>query len=78
MSQREPTILQANHLGKLIELLLRRGYELIGPIERDGAIVYERIELVEELLPQVWTDEQEPGRYRLRESAGPTHCSATP
>jgi ferredoxin len=70
VSQREPTILQTNHLGKLIQLLLRRGYDLIGPIERDGAIVYERIESVEE-LPQAWTDEQEPGRYRLRESARP-------
>jgi ferredoxin len=32
---------------------------------RDGAIVYDRIESAAE-LPAGWTDEQEPGRYRLK------------
>ena len=32
---------------------------------RDGAIVYDRMESAEE-LPAGWTDEQEPGRYRLK------------
>jgi sulfhydrogenase subunit beta (sulfur reductase) len=57
--------LDASQLGRLIEALLRRGYEVIGPSVRDGAIVYDRVESVAE-LPAGWTDEQEPGRYRLK------------
>jgi formate hydrogenlyase subunit 6/NADH:ubiquinone oxidoreductase subunit I len=58
--------LQAAELGKLIQVLLLKGYEVIGPTVRDGAIVYDHIESVEE-LPTGWTDEQEPGHYRLKQ-----------
>jgi len=59
------SILQASEVGRLIEVLARRGYEVHGPTVRDGAIVYDQIESSEE-LPAGWTDEQEPGRYRLK------------
>ncbi len=65
VAQRSEHILGADQLGKLIEALVRRGYEVIGPRLRDGAIVYDKVESVED-LPAGWTDEQEPGRYRLK------------
>jgi Fe-S-cluster-containing hydrogenase component 2 len=52
-------------LGTLIAALIRDGYEVIGPTLRDGAIVYNHVKSVED-LPVGWTDEQEPGRYRLK------------
>ncbi len=65
MAQRSEHILDADQLGKLIEALVRKGYEVIGPTLRDGAIVYDKVESVED-LPAGWSDEQEPGRYRLK------------
>ena len=65
VAQRSEHVLGADQLGKLIEVLVRRGYEVIGPTLRDGAIVYDNVESVED-LPAGWTDEQEPGRYRLK------------
>ena len=58
-------ILHADQLQKLIERLSCKGYETIGPIVRDGSIVYERIESAAQ-LPAGWTDEQERGCYRLK------------
>jgi formate hydrogenlyase subunit 6/NADH:ubiquinone oxidoreductase subunit I len=65
VAQRSEHILGADQLGKLIEALVRTGYEVIGPTLRDGAIVYDKVQSVED-LPAGWTDEQEPGRYRLK------------
>jgi sulfhydrogenase subunit beta (sulfur reductase) len=48
-----------------LEQFRRWGYELIGPAVRDGAIVYDAIGSAED-LPVGWTDEQGPGRYRLK------------
>jgi len=50
---------------ELFRVLRERGYALVGPTVRDGAIVYEQIEGVED-LPIGWTDEQDAGRYRLK------------
>ncbi len=63
--QPQHAILKASQLGNLIAALLRRGYEVVGPTVRDGAIVYDRIESAEE-LPAGWTDEQGTGHYRLK------------
>ena len=65
MPQRSEHILGADQLAKLIEALVRKGYEVIGPQLGDGAIVYDNVQSVED-LPAGWTDEQEPGRYRLK------------
>lgn len=52
-------------LGRLIASLQSRGYEVIGPQIRDGAVVYDTLEKVDD-LPAGWSDEQAPGRYRLK------------
>ncbi len=51
-------------LQALLDALRARGCRVIGPKVRDGAIVYDDIESVDE-LPRGWTDEQDGGRYRL-------------
>ena len=52
-------------LSALIDALSRRGYEVIAPTIRDGAIVYDRISSANQ-LPHGWTDEQQAGKYQLR------------
>jgi len=52
-------------LEKLIPSLESRGYQVVGPVVRDGAIVYDTLKSLDE-LPAGWTEEQQPGRYRLR------------
>jgi sulfhydrogenase subunit beta (sulfur reductase) len=49
---------------KLFDVLKARGFEVMGPTVRDGAVVYDRLESVCE-LPVGWTDRQAPGTYRL-------------
>ena len=51
----------------LLALLRERGYELIGPTVRDGAIVMDPIEGADD-LPRGVREVQEPGRYRLEQS----------
>ena len=60
-----PVIVDAAALGQLLSSLQRRGYSLLGPTLRDGAIVYDPIESLAD-LPAGWTADQEAGRYRLR------------
>jgi sulfhydrogenase subunit beta (sulfur reductase) len=57
-------------LDLLIGALRRRGYTVLGPTVRDGAVVHDEIESTEE-LPSGWIDVQEPGRYRLERAAPP-------
>jgi ferredoxin len=52
-------------LGGLIAILRRRGYRVVGPTRRDGAIVYDDLETAAD-LPIGWSDEQDGGTYRLR------------
>jgi sulfhydrogenase subunit beta (sulfur reductase) len=51
-------------LGRIISELAERGYRVIGPVLRDGAIVYDTVARLDE-LPSGWTDRQDGGRYRL-------------
>ena len=53
-------------LDELIALLSGRGYTVIGPRVRDGAILYEEVSSSAD-LPEGVTDEQEGGTYRLHE-----------
>ena len=59
-------VLERKSLTPLLEALRRRGYEVIGPAVRNGAISYEALSSAEE-LPVGVTDEQEGGTYRLRQ-----------
>jgi len=61
-------ILEAQHLGALLDTLRRRNYTVIGPTLRDNAIVLDEIQSVGD-LPRGWTDEQEPARYSLEKRA---------
>jgi sulfhydrogenase subunit beta (sulfur reductase) len=55
----EPAELKA-----LVATLRARGYLVVGPTVRDGAIVYEELETADE-LPIGWTERQDAATYRL-------------
>jgi sulfhydrogenase subunit beta (sulfur reductase) len=57
-------ILAAAALDSLLDTLKGRGYRVVGPTVREGAIVYEELAAAAD-LPAGWTDEQAPGSYRL-------------
>jgi len=61
----KPRLLPSSKFGSLFEALMHRGYDVIGPKVRDGAIVLDHIHSAEQ-LPIGWTDEQSPGHYRLK------------
>lgn len=63
MSEAKASI-NVDGLQALIGALATRGYKVLGPTVRDGAIVYDEIEGVAD-LPAGWTDGQDAGRYRL-------------
>jgi ferredoxin len=58
------TVIAVDALDDLLTALRRRGYRVLGPTVRDGAIVYDDLELADE-LPAGWTDRQDGGTYRL-------------
>ncbi len=58
-------ILDLDHFWKLFACLQERGYDVVGPTIRDDAIVYDELSSVSD-LPIGWTDEQSPGKYRLK------------
>ena len=58
-------VLNLPALGEMVGALARRGYEVIGPSIRDGAITYEPIESLED-LPAGYTADQEAGKCRLK------------
>jgi formate hydrogenlyase subunit 6/NADH:ubiquinone oxidoreductase subunit I len=63
---RQPNyLIESRHLQHLFDLLKEKGFQLVGPTIRDGAILYDRIASVED-LPIGWTDAQEGGTYRLK------------
>jgi ferredoxin len=53
-------------LSPLVAALRSRGYTVVGPTVRDGAIVLAELESAD-ALPYGWGVETAPGRYRLRE-----------
>lgn len=65
LAQRSEHILGLDQLGKLIEHLAYKGYEVIAPRLHEGAIIYDQIDSPDD-LPSGWTDEQKPGEYRLK------------
>jgi len=58
-------------LQRLLDVLDAKGYRIVGPVVRDGAVVWETIRRLSD-LPVGWRDHQEPGRYRL-EQTGSSH-----
>lgn len=60
----KPLYLAKAELQSLIDVLIHQSYLVIGPTISQGAIIYDSIQRVED-LPRGWTDEQQPGKYRL-------------
>ena len=61
-------VVDADRLPVLFGALVGRGYSVVGPTVRDGAIVVAELASAAE-LPFGWGVETEAGRYRLRERA---------
>jgi hypothetical protein len=60
--------IERNGLQQIIGALASRGYRVIGPTVRDGAIIYDSVVALDD-LPAGWTDQQEAGQYRLERRA---------
>lgn len=58
-------IIDVEEFGALLIDLDNYGYSVIGPTIRDGAIVYDEIDSIDD-LPRGYTDEQDGGYYRLK------------
>jgi sulfhydrogenase subunit beta (sulfur reductase) len=57
-------VIEPEGLDALVDALQERGYLVLGPTVRDGAIVYAELEGASD-LPVGWTDSQDAGTYRL-------------
>jgi ferredoxin len=60
-------VLPKASLATLLENLRATGFTPIGPTLRDGAVVLDELAKVED-LPVGWTDEQQPGQYRVKQT----------
>ena len=67
---KDQVVLECQNLQGLLDALRKRGYDLIGPILREGAIIFDEIAKVED-LPAGWSDEQDGGTYRLKKTDAP-------
>jgi ferredoxin len=63
-------MVESAHFQHLLDALAQRGYQVVGPTVRDGAIVYAAIDSVD-ALPMGWTDEHDGGRYQLKKRDDP-------
>src|SRR3954452_22799093 len=63
--QEQPMMIDASALQALFDALHSRGYTVVGPTARDGAIVLDELTSATE-LPYGWGVDTEAGRYRLR------------
>jgi ferredoxin len=68
MNEESPFVLERRDFQRFLDALSERGYRVVGPTVRDGAIVYDEI-ASEHDLPVGWTDQQEAGTYRLKRRA---------
>jgi sulfhydrogenase subunit beta (sulfur reductase) len=61
----ETVVIGVDALDQLLDGLRLRGYRVLGPTVRDGAIVYDDLLGAATELPIGWTDRQDGGTYRL-------------
>jgi formate hydrogenlyase subunit 6/NADH:ubiquinone oxidoreductase subunit I len=61
-----PQFLTTAEFARIFEVLHERGFTVIGPTLDQEAIVYDRVTSVDD-LPRGWTDQQAPGKYRLKQ-----------
>ncbi len=64
LAELDTAVLEPDALEALVSALRGRGYRVLGPRLRDGAIVYDDLHSAAE-LPIGYGDEQAPGRYRV-------------
>ena len=64
----EKLVIEPHVVQNIISELAGRGYRVIGPTLRDGAIIYDEVKGLEN-FPVGWTDRQDAGRYRLEKRA---------
>ncbi len=62
---RDPVVFPAAALDQLLDAIRRRGFRLVGPVVRDGAICYDDIASAAD-LPAGWTDDQDAASYHLK------------
>jgi len=67
-SERKQRWLAKEAFQSLLDALIARGYAVVGPTIDQEAIVYDRIERVDD-LPRGWTEVQGPATYRLERRA---------
>ncbi len=58
-------VLERKDFDRLFAALASRGYRVLGPTLREGAIIYAEVSAAAD-LPAGWTDEQNGGLYRLK------------
>ena len=63
-SDEDTVVLEREHFQSLFDALSESGYDLLGPTVRDRAVVYDKIQTVDN-LPVGRIDANEAGRYRL-------------
>lgn len=68
LTETNRAVIAPDALDLLVDALRARGYRVLGPTVRDGAIIYDDIESAGE-LPIGWTDRQNGGSYRLERRA---------
>ncbi|WRZ88896.1 4Fe-4S dicluster domain-containing protein [Streptomyces sp. NBC_01007] len=65
-AESDSRVMGKDGMAALVDVLLRRGFTVVGPTARDGAIVLAELRSADE-LPYGWGVELEAGRYRLKE-----------
>jgi sulfhydrogenase subunit beta (sulfur reductase) len=60
-------LLYPDKINLLLNILVAKGYDVVGPTVRDNTIVYDHLESAD-ALPSGWTDELRAGRYTLNKS----------
>jgi sulfhydrogenase subunit beta (sulfur reductase) len=68
VSDNNQAVISPEALDLVVSALRTRGYRVLGPTLRDGAIIYDDLESADE-LPIGWTDRQDGGTYRLERRA---------
>lgn len=61
-------VIERDGLQEIISGLTNRGYQVIAPTERDGAIVYDTVTVLDD-FPVGCTDRQDAGQYRIERRA---------
>ncbi len=58
-------VIERKSMNILFDILKEKGYKIVGPVIKEGAIVYDEIDSADE-MPIGWTDEQDAAEYRLK------------